>query len=119
MTRTRCCSRVCITAPFCLRAFISVVPPASLKLQSRNLLSSAITAATPERIRRGVVSQDQGLFQLSADRWPVVLHEVFQAGEHHAPVPFRTLARLVAEIVVLTQRYACLRFVAGQVHGHD
>ena len=45
--------------------------------------------------------------RLSVDRWPVVLHEVFQAGEHHAPVPFRTLARLVGEIVVLMQRYAC------------
>src|SRR5207237_5727282 len=57
--------------------------------------------------------------RLSVDRWPVVLHEVFQAGEHQAPVPFRTLARFLGEIVVLTQRYACLRSVAGQVHGHD
>ena len=56
----------------------------------------------------------------SLNRWPVVLHEVFQASEHQAPVRFRTLARLVGEIVVLMQRYACLpRSVGGKVHGHD
>lgn len=34
----------------------------------------------------------------------LALHEVFQAGEHHDPVLFRTLARLVGKIVVLMQR---------------
>jgi hypothetical protein len=46
--------------------------------------------------------------RLSVGRWPVVLYEEFQAGEHQAPVPFRTRARLIGEIVVLMQQYACL-----------
>src|SRR5262249_35573719 len=76
--------------------------------------SSSLKRATGSRSPRASV-----LVRLSVDRWPVVLHEVFQAGEHHAPFPFRTLARLVGEIVVLTHRSACLRSVAGQLHGHD
>ena len=50
---------------------------------------------------------------------PFVLHEMFQTGEHHAPIPFSFFSRLLGRTVVLRQRHVRLRSIVEQLHSDD